>query len=200
MHLVNSFSWWVVDNIGICSYLSHTYTLTLIEDSPPFVHICLVVNHIVYHLLACSTSFLEAFIFGLSLIVNSFHFHIVILFSYCEILSCPLFASSSLLPRFLFSKLFALQVILATSRVGFSTPTWYQSLPVASCSKDFWNHDLKAQTLVWLCNFSSIWDRAFFWSNLRPNRHCHWIRKAVYSQDSYKKFHFFSQAIFGKNF
>ena len=94
MHLFNCCSWWVVDNTGVCSYLSHTYPLTLIEDTPPFVDICLVVNLIFLHLPACSTSFHEAFIFGLSFIVNSFH-SIEILISYCEIFSCVVLTSRS---------------------------------------------------------------------------------------------------------
>lgn len=131
-----------------------------------FVKECLVVNLIFYHLPTCSTSFLEAFISGLSLIVNS-SIHIAISFSYCEIFSLVFFTSSSC------SFGFSLASYLHASDLGklwswiSSTPTWYQSLPVASCLKDFFlSRDSETQTLVYLWFFLQSGERGFDITNL----------------------------------
>ena len=69
-----------------------------------FVEVCLVVNLIFYHLLSYSTSFLEAFIFGLSLIVNSIHSHTNFIFLLWNIFS-SIVCSKLFLLRFPFNKL-----------------------------------------------------------------------------------------------
>ena len=130
---------------------------------PPFVDVCLVVNLIFLYLPTCSTSFHEAFLFCLSFIINS-SIHIAILIFYCEIFSCAVFASSSCSLGFSSASYLHCRWSWRISGVGFSTPTWYQSLPAASCSKDFLSRDLESQTLVCLCIFLQFEGREFFWS------------------------------------
>ena len=129
---------------------------SLLACSTFFVEVFLVVNLIFYLLPACSTSFHEAFIFGLSLCNSYLIFYCKYIFPCLQYIFSSIVCSKLFLLRFLFGKLFACRWSWWLQSWISSTPTWYQSLPAASCLKDFRSRDLETNPSLFV-HFSSIW-------------------------------------------